>query len=451
MSDVGGPPLGRRFLTVWAGQTLSAIGSVLSGIGVAVYVFLETGSAAWLGVLAALAAVPYIVTGPLMPVVDRFPRRTVMIAADVVASLGSIVALLLAAAGRLEIWHLAVAGFVGGFGNSLQFPAFQAAVPLLVEPDALGRANGLNQLGPAVGVVIGPIVATPLVAWWGIEAVLIADVATFAIAVVTTLAVRFGLTPPLEHDAAVDASTVADDGTWRTTWAWLRGAGRPLIVLLAAMAVVNFCLAFFNIALLALATDVGGAARAGLVLGAGGVAMIAGTLVIGRRGVPERRVRTFAVALALAGLGCAIAASRPAFGLLIIGVTVALAAVPAVNAAVATIFHERVPGSMQGRVFGLRSAIGRGLEPVGSVVAGLTIAHIAAPAMTEGGAAAGALGSLLGTGPERGAAAVLLLTGLALVTVGAWLGRSWINEAIDGEHAVGSATRANTTLGVTTT
>ncbi len=50
--------LGHRFFIVWAGQTVSAIGSSLSGVGVAVYVFLETGSAAWLGLLTALAALP---------------------------------------------------------------------------------------------------------------------------------------------------------------------------------------------------------------------------------------------------------------------------------------------------------------------------------------------------------------------------------------------------------
>ena len=53
---VGEPPapLGRRFLTVWAGQTASMIGSQVSAIGAAVYVFVETGSAVWLGVLTAV-------------------------------------------------------------------------------------------------------------------------------------------------------------------------------------------------------------------------------------------------------------------------------------------------------------------------------------------------------------------------------------------------------------
>ncbi len=55
---------------------------------------------------------------------------------------------------------------------------------------------------------------------------------------------------------AVDAAGVDDDGSWRSAWSWLRKSGRPLLVLLMSMSVINFCLAFFNIGLLVLATTV---------------------------------------------------------------------------------------------------------------------------------------------------------------------------------------------------
>jgi MFS transporter, DHA3 family, macrolide efflux protein len=416
--------LGRRFLVVWFGQSVSALGSILSGVGMAVWVYVETGSTAWLGLLSALAAVPFVLTGPAMPIVDRLPRRTVMIGADVLAASGTVVALALAVAGRLEVWHLAVVGFVGGVGTAFQFPAFQAAIPALVTRDALGRANGINQLGPAAGVVIGPMFATPLVAWWGIGAVLAVDLISFLVAVVCTVAVRFD-DPPPDPD-------VADDRTWSAAFGWLRSDGRAIAVLLGVMAVVNFCLAFFNIALISLATDVGGTARAGLVLGAAGVAMLVGTIVLGRTGVSPQRIRTFDGALLAAGAGFTIAALRPSFALLVVGVVVALAAVPAVNAAVSTIYHERVPSSMQGRVFGLRSAIGRGLEPLGSVIAGFVIASVAAPAMADGGAGASTIGRLIGVGDHRGAAAVVLAVGVALALIGIWLLRSWIRADLDG-------------------
>ena len=418
----GRAPLGRRFMTVWSGQLLSAIGSSLSGVGVAVYVFVETGSAAWLGVLGALASVPFLLTAPLLTLTDRFSKRSVMIWADTFAVIGPAIAFVLALTGRLEILHLAVAGFLGGVGTSFQWPAAQAAIPALVEPDVLDRANGLNQLGPAIGIVLGPVLATPLVAWWGIEAVLLVDLITFAIAVGTTLMVPF--------DDATDASNVADDGSWRALWAWLRTDGRPLIVLLAVMASVNFFMAFFNVSLLVLATELGGVARAGLVLGAGGAAMIIGSLVSARRGVGPDRIGTFSRGLMVAGVGFVIASAYPSFALVIVGVVIALGAVPAVQAAVSTVYHERVPASMYGRMFGLRTSLGRALDPVGAVMSGVVVAHVAEPAMAEGGSLSGSVGAIIGTGTGRGAALVLAIVGLILVWVGAWLARSKIRQQL---------------------
>lgn len=440
--------LGRRFLTVWLGQSLSLVGSTVSAVGVAVWVYLETGSVAWLGGLAAMAALPSLVTGPFLPIIDRVSRRRMMLVADTVASVGTVVALALAAADRLEVWHLVAAAFVGGVGTAFQFPAFQAAVPLLVDRDALGRANGLNQFGPALGVVIGPVLATPLVAWWGVEAVLVLDVSTFVIAIACTAAVRFSDAdaPATDHPATDRAATdrrapdgdPVDDGSWRSALAFLRGDGRPLVVLLVVMAVTNFVLAFFNVAIISLATLLGGAAKAGLALGAGGLAMLVGSIVLGRRGVAPRRVRTFAMALALTGTGCLIGALRAEFVVLVVGVVIALGMVPAVNAAVATIYHEWVPPSMYGRVFGLRAAIGRGLEPLGAVTAGFVIAAVAEPTMESGGFGAGTIGRVIGTGTERGPAAMLALVGLALVALGVWVSRSRINGVLDGTRSAAS-------------
>jgi MFS family permease len=420
--------LGPRFLIVWFGQSVSTLGSIVSGVGIAVWVFVETGSSAWLGLLVALAAAPYVATGPLLPLVDRIPRRTVMIGADVVAATGTAVALVLAVVGALEVWHLALVGFVGGVGTAFQFPAFQAAIPSLVDHEALGRANGLNQLGPAAGVVLGPVIATPLVAWSGIGAVLAVDALTFVIAIGCTLAVRF-TEPVTEHDTA-------DTRTWSSALAWLRGDGRAVATLLVVMAVVNLFLAFFNVALISLATTLGGAASAGLVMGAGGVAMLVGTLVLGQTGVPRQRIGAFGLSLILVGIGFAVAASRPSFGLLILGVVIALATVPVVNAAVSTVYHERVPPMMQGRIFGLRAAVGRALEPVGALTAGIAISAVAEPAMADGGIGAATIGQLIGVGGQRGSALVVAMAGVAVGLLGLTLLRSQVRRHLDTESVI---------------
>jgi MFS family permease len=403
MHDRSRPHLGRRFLTVWVGQTLSGIGSTMSAVGVAVYVFLETGSAVWLGVLSALPAIPVVLVAPFAGVIDRYSRRSVMLAADAFAAIGPAVALGLALAGRLEVWHLAVAALLASLGNAVQMPAAQAAVPLLVTPAALGRANGLNQLGPAIGFVLGPALATPLVAAWGVQSVLIVDAVTFVAAVTSTALVRFG-------DVTSASPGIGDDDHgWRSAWDWLRTTGRPLLTLLVAMAVVNCCLGFYNVALEVLAFDVAGSARAGVVFATAGATMIAGSLWVGRRGVPHRRMRALVCGLAVMGAGAVVSAGRPSMAWLVAGVVVALAVVPALNASTATMFHERVPQHMQGRVFGLRFAIGRALDPVGAVLGGLVI----------------------GTRDSSGAALVLMGVALALVVLAACLRRSTAYAALD--------------------
>lgn len=388
------------------------VGSTLSGIGVAVHVYLATGDTRWLGLLAAVQAVPFLVAAPFLAHLDRWSRRSMLIAGDCIAAVGPITALVLAMAGRLEVWHLVVVGFIGGMGNAVQAPAASAVVPALVGPESLARANGLFQLGPAAGTVIGPALATPLVAWFGFESVLAVDVATFMLAVGTTIATPF--------DDVDDVTAVSDDGSWSAAFGWLRTSGRPLVLLLLAMGLVNFLLSFFNLGLLAVATDVGGAA-AGVAVAFGGVAMIVGSFWIERTGVEERPTRAFAVSLLFIGIGSAITGLRPSFPLVVVGVVVALSPCAILNAGVATLFHRRVPPSMHGRIFAVRSTLARSLDPVGSVVAGFVVASWAAPAMAPGGRLAGPLGPVLGVGEDRGAALVLVLVGVALAGVAGWL------------------------------
>jgi DHA3 family macrolide efflux protein-like MFS transporter len=392
-------PLGRRFLTVWAGQTVSTIGSALTAVGIAVYVFVATGSLAWLGLLTAVEALPVLLMSPLLGLTDRWDRRTVMIRADVFAAIGPALALVIALFGTIQPWHLAVAGFLGGIGTAFQVPAYQAAVPDLVEEPALGRANGLVQLGPAAAIVLAPAAATAIIAAWGITALLIADLATFGIGLLATVMTKFSAaTPP----------TADDDGSSRAAFNWLRRDGRSLLVLLAVMACINFVMAFFNLAFFALAVDLGGVAKAGLAPAAGGATMIIASLAVGHLGIPTRRMRAVATAITVMAAACVVAAVRPSFALLMIGAAIALATVPVVSAIISTVFHERVPPSMHGRVFGLRNVLRQMLYPLGSVAAGLIGAHIAAPAMAPDGAFAASIGRVIGVGADRGAALMLL-------------------------------------------
>jgi predicted MFS family arabinose efflux permease len=400
-------PLGTAFWRIWSGQTVSTLGSAVAGIGIAVHVFLDSGNALWLGLLVAAAGLPFAVLAPFLGGIDRFDRRRVMITGDSIAALGTLTALAFAVAGRLEVWHLVVAAVIGGVGTAIQMPAAQAAVPALVDHDQLDRANGLSQIGPAGGIVAAPVLATLLVARWGITAVLIVDAVTFVVAVVATAMTPFGSSVDAHAEPGGDALSDGDAAPegWAPVFDWMRGAGRGIAVLLALIATVNLCLGFFNVALVANVASIDDD-WAGLPLAVGGVAMLAAGVMIGRRGLADRRMPAITLGLSMLAAGCAITGLRPSLAVVAVGAAVALAGVPVLSAASTTLMHERVPVAMHGRMFALRGGVTRALDPIGSLVAGVVVSVLAEPAMSPGGALEQSVGRVLATGDGRGAALV---------------------------------------------
>lgn len=180
-----------RFLTVWFGQVVSQFGTSLSGFGAAVWVFVETESFAWLAALIVATMIPPLVTAPILGLIDRFDRRMVMLSADAGAAAATATVVLIWTFSDLRSWHLLGAAFLGGLFASLQRPAYAAAIPALIDRDRLERANGLVQMGPSLAVVAAPGVAGLLIAGPGVGSVFVVDLATFAVALVSVLVVRF--------------------------------------------------------------------------------------------------------------------------------------------------------------------------------------------------------------------------------------------------------------------
>jgi hypothetical protein len=99
-------------------------------------------------------------------------------------------------------------------------------------------------------------------------------------------------------------------------------------------------------------------------------------------------------------------------------------------------------------MFGLRTSLGRALEPVGAIVAGVIVAHVAEPALADGGRLAGSVGVIIGTGAGRGAALTLAVVGLILIGLGIWLAQSMVRRqlAIDSAPAESSVSDAVSAL-----
>lgn len=409
----------RTFLTVWAGQLVSITGTTLTGFGLQVWVYLETGSVTRLAMVSLAFALPSVLLSPVAgALVDRWDRRLTMLGADLLAGITTLVLAALYFTGHLQIWHLYLLIGIGALGNAFQAPAWMAAIPLLVPKKHLGRANGLVQVNDAVGLVAAPAIAGAMLATVGLGAVLLADVATFVVAVATLVAVRFPATPRGEH--AATGSLRADIAAG---WHYLRQRG-GLLWLLVIYAGVNFVLAFVDTLLIPLVVSFASEAAAGGILSAAGVGMLAGSLLMSAWGGPRRRrVAWIMGGIAVGGL-CVIAAGlRASLPVIAAGSVLLMLGTPVVNTASQVIWQLKVAPEMQGRVFALRRMVSQAAFPLGIVLSGPLADGVFEPWLAPGGALAGSAGRVIGTGPGRGIAFMFILAGLGTILMAAagWL------------------------------
>ena len=207
MRDNPTDPAFKTFLTVWLGQSVSLIGSGLTSFALGVWVFERSGSITQFALIGLFAVLPRVLLSPLAGIiVDRWDRRRAMILSDAGAGLCTLSVVLLMTAGRLEVWHIFLLTAASSAFSALQWPAYMAAITLLMPKQHLGRANGLVQLGRALSEILAPALAGILMSVIGLQGVILIDFATFGFAVLTLLPVRFPIQdlPPEKGSAKFD-------------------------------------------------------------------------------------------------------------------------------------------------------------------------------------------------------------------------------------------------------
>lgn len=415
---------GRTFLTVWAGQLASNVGSSMTRFGLAIWVFTETGSTVQLSMLILAASLPGVLMTPFVgSLVDRWDRRIAMIVSDAGSALGTMAIVILLAAGSLETWHLYPALALSSVFGAFQFPAYGAAVTLLVPKDQYGRASGMVQLARSTGSVAAPVVAGVLVVSSGLTALFVIDLLTFVIAVGTLLVVRF----PNPESAPTGSVTIV--GLLHEAREGLQfvSARRGLLILLLTFGLVNLAFGFLAVLLVPLLLTLTTEATTGLAVSISALGLIGGGLIMSAWGGSERRLRDLYAALAVMGIGLSITGLRPLVGLVIVGITITHLAVPIASGSSQALWQAKVPPELQGRVFAVRQMLALGAMPIAFLAAGLLAEKVFDPAFADDGWLAPTLGPLFGTGPGRGIGFLMVVMGIAVVVVAA---KSWKSHAI---------------------
>ena len=167
------------FRRLWLGDLASQSSDRMAFVAITVLAYTESESALGLSLVIGAYFFPAVVLGIAGGIAaDRFPRRTMMVAAD-----GVRVAIALAMAALGEgMWLLPM---VLAFSSLTQlfYPARQAAIPALVPARALLPANAAISVNLILGFAIGPAVGGLVVAYAGASAALVAAAVVMAVGV----------------------------------------------------------------------------------------------------------------------------------------------------------------------------------------------------------------------------------------------------------------------------
>jgi MFS family permease len=181
------------FRSIWLAGMFSFAG-MWSFIVAAGWMALErSDSSGWVGVLAFAGLIPFLIVSPIGGLLaDRMDRRRLIVLSTIFNTIVAVAVAVAAVAGSLELWHLAVAAFVGGGFRAAMEPGVQALIPNQVQQKHLLNAITLNGLTHHGSRFFGLVVAAPLLAVdsIGVKGVLVLSAALTGMAIIFAVRCR---------------------------------------------------------------------------------------------------------------------------------------------------------------------------------------------------------------------------------------------------------------------
>lgn len=358
----------KQFITIYAGQAFSLLGSSAVQFAVIWWLTIQTESAVTLTVASIVAFIPSMIIGPFAGVwIDRYNRRTVMIAADGFVALSSVAlgsAFLLSENPPLTFIYLIL--LLRGLGNTFHGPAMQAAIPMLVPAPMLTKAGGWGNMVTSVSNMLGPALGAALMGIFPIAAIMLIDIfgAVFAIACLLFIRIpnipQSGEMPHMLADMKMGLSAMR--------------ANKPLMAIFPAMMIMTILyMPLGSLFPLLIRVHFGGTAwhsGAAEFVFAGG--LLISSFVIGVWGGMRRRFLMAALAIVVMGACSLVSGALPAGGFWVFLFCCFLMGSSGtfMNVPIMAYIQETIPPEMMGKVFSLMMTAMTWAMPIGLIVAG---------------------------------------------------------------------------------
>ncbi|MGC4935071.1 MFS transporter [Gordonia sp. DT30] len=347
----------------FGGQALSLVGTWMQATAQAWLVLTLSDSAAVLGLIVALQALPVLFFGPYAGVIaDRVDRRRLMVVLQSVMGALAAVLAVLTLGGWVQVWQVGVLAVLLGLNNAFENPARQAFIHQIVGESRIRNAVTLNSVMVNAARAVGPGVAGLVLAAVGSGWCFAINAASFVAVVASLLAMRTA-------EISVEVPVKRGKGQLREGLRYVAGR-RLLWVPLVMMALVGTLAYEFQVSLPAAAKDVfdGGPQAFGFMTSAMGAGAVVGGLLVAARGTTG--LRTLILAAVGFGITIAVTAFVPHLWMAILALFfVGWLSVSFLSTGNATLQLNCEP-QMRGRVMALWSVAFMGSTPIGGPIIG---------------------------------------------------------------------------------
>ena len=398
----------KDFLILWSTQSVSQLGSSITAFALTLWLYEKTGSSLSTAALTICSYAPYVLMSIFAgALTDRFDKKKTMLVCDVLAVFCTIVVFGLFRSNRLMVWHLYALNAISGLMNTVQQPASEVAMTLIIPEKYYQKTSGLRSLSRSLISILNPLIATALYSFVGLNGVIVVDIGSFIVAFV---ALQFFIKIPKSQGERKESVLVlAKEGI-----GFLKD--NPMIMtLILFMAGVNLVASAFDATLpgYVLPNPKGGQTVLGIVTSCSGVAMIISSLIVSVIPKPKDRVKVVYLTM-LFSLGTEnflLAFSREPF-VWCIGQIIGWILVPIMDANLDVILRSTIPVELQGRVYACRNTLQFFTIPIGLFLGGFMVDNVCEPFMSAFGDLS-ILKTLFGKGKGSGAALMMFILGVS--------------------------------------
>ncbi|WP_102346273.1 MFS transporter [Bacillus sp. Marseille-P3661] len=358
----------RNIILFLSSQTISLFGSSLVQYAIMWYITLTTESGLMMTLYIICGFIPTFILSPVAGVwADRYNRKMLIILADGLIAIATLILAILFLMGFDAIWLLFLMAAIRAFGTGIQMPAVGAILPQIVPKDKLTKVNGANGSIQAVIMFVSPMVSAALLATTSIDIIFFIDVITAVIAIVTLLA--FLKVSVHEKAAEKQTSSYFSDFVEGLKYVNNHDFLKKFFLFFAFFFVLMAPAAFLTP--LQVTRSFGGDVwRLTAIEIAFSIGMMVGGGVIAAWGGFQNKIKTMTFASLIMGVCTLALGVVPIFWIYLVFMALFGVAMTIFNTPTTVLLQEKIEEDYLGRVFGVMGMISTSMMPIGMLIFG---------------------------------------------------------------------------------